>query len=110
MKYVMMTTLTIVVTTLMVVMAAQLSQIMGLQENIPETTAGNITEPIAPQGTSVGVMDNTSASVNQTLSSSGNITEPIAPQGTSVDVTNDTSTVNITETTAGNITETIAPG
>ncbi|HKG88909.1 MAG TPA: hypothetical protein VKA95_11325 [Nitrososphaeraceae archaeon] len=105
-----MATLTIVVITLVAVMTAQLTQTMGLQESIPETTAGNITEPIAPQGTSVGVMDNTSASVNQILSSSGNITEPIAPQGTSVDVTNDTSKVNIPETTAGNITEPIAPG
>ena len=106
-----MVTLTIVVIiTLIAVMEAQLSQTMGLQENVPESTAGNITEPEAPQGTSVGVIDNTSASVNQTLSSSGNITEPEAPQGTSLAVTNDTSTVNIPESTAGNITEPIAPG
>jgi hypothetical protein len=30
------------------VMATQLTQTMGLQENTPETTTGNITEPIAP--------------------------------------------------------------
>jgi len=33
----------------MAVMTAQLIQTMGLQENIPETIAGNITEPIAPR-------------------------------------------------------------
>ena len=47
-----MVTLTIItlmaVMAVMAVMATQLTQTMGLQENTPETTAGNITEPIAP--------------------------------------------------------------
>jgi hypothetical protein len=49
MKYVTMVTLTIItLMSVMAVMATQLTQTMGLQENTPETTTGNITEPIAP--------------------------------------------------------------
>jgi hypothetical protein len=49
MKYVTMVTLTIItLMSVMAVMATQLTQTMGLKENTPETTTGNITEPIAP--------------------------------------------------------------
>ena len=79
MKSVIMVTLTIVVIiTLIAVMEAQLSQTMGLQENVPESTAGNITEPEAPQGTSLAVTNDTST-VNIPEATAGNITEPIAP-------------------------------
>jgi hypothetical protein len=68
---------------------AQTNRMANPQENMSESTSGNITSPIAPQGTSVEVTDN-NTSENQTAAS-GNISTPIAPGGTSVEVANDTS-------------------
>jgi hypothetical protein len=80
------------------------------QENMSESTSGNITSPIAPQGTSVEVTDN-NTSGNQTTATSGNISTPIAPGGTSVEVANDTSvSEDIPESSAVDVIEPIAPG
>jgi hypothetical protein len=82
------------------------------QENKPGSTAGNITTPIKPQGTSIQVANDTSVSENATASTAaGNITTPIKPQGTSIQVANDTSvSENATASTAaGNITTPIKP-
>ncbi len=70
-----------------------------------DTTSGNITTQIMPQGTSLETDNNTKASPNNTPTSSspsGNITSEIAPQGTSVQEADQTSTEkNNTTSTVG---------
>jgi hypothetical protein len=48
-------------------------------ENQTAATSGNISTPIAPGGTSVGVTNDTSVSEDIPESSAGNVTESIAP-------------------------------
>lgn len=87
------------------------NQMTSPQENIFEHTSGNITSPVAPQGTSLEVTDNNTSENQTTTTTSGNISTPIVPGGTSVGVANDTSvSEDIPESSAGNVTEPIAPG
>ena len=60
------------------IITGQLSPTLGQQEDMPEATAGNITETIAPQGTTVDVINDTSR-LNIPEATAGNITETIAP-------------------------------
>ena len=48
----------------------------------------NITAPIAPQGTSLEVTNDTSTTENITETTTGDITTPVAPQGTSINASN----------------------
>ncbi len=87
--------------------------VLGLMTNLDQSMAalgsGNVTTPIAPQGTSLGATgDNTTTTEPET--SSGNVTTPIAPQGTSLGATGDNTTTTEPETSAGDVTEPIAPG
>jgi uncharacterized protein YdeI (BOF family) len=86
-----LTILVIVSLTIMIPVFAQTTQGSDSEENKPESTSGNITTPIKPQGTSIGVANDTSVSEDKPESTSGNITTPIKPQGTSIGVANDTS-------------------
>jgi hypothetical protein len=81
MKGVILTLTTAVIISVIIVIPvfAQTNQTTDLQQNMPESTTGNITTPIAPQGTSIEVANDTSTSDNVTASTSGNITTPIAP-------------------------------
>jgi uncharacterized protein YdeI (BOF family) len=84
---------------------AQTNQRSDSQEYTPGSTAGNITTPIKPQGTSIQAANDTSVSGSATASTAGNITTPIKPQGTSIQAANDTSVSgSATASTAGNIT------
>jgi hypothetical protein len=70
-----------------------------------DSTSGNITTQIMPQGTSVETDNNTKATSKDTptsSSASGNINSEVAPQGTSVQEANQTSTEkNNTTSTVG---------
>jgi hypothetical protein len=70
-----------------------------------DSTSGNITTRIMPQGTSVETDNNTKATSKDTLTSSSasdNINSEVAPQGTSVQEGNQTSTEkNNTTSTVG---------
>jgi hypothetical protein len=115
MKAIMAVTLTAVIALVTITITtpavyAQTNQMANSQENMSESTSGNITSPVAPQGASVEVTDN-NTSGNQTTATSGNISTPIAPGGTSVQVANDTSvSEDIPESSAGDVIEPIAPG
>jgi hypothetical protein len=63
-----------------------------------QTSAGNVTAQVVPQGTSLQVANktSTSASPTGTTTSSGNITAPVVPQGTSLNASNATTTTNTT--------------
>jgi len=67
-----------------------------------DSTSGNITTQIMPQGTSVETDNNkaTSKDTPTSSSASGNINSEVAPQGTSVQEANQTSTAknNISST------------
>jgi hypothetical protein len=54
-----------------------------LGKPVDAQSAGNITTPIVPQGTSMGATDDNSTG-NEQATSAGNITTPIVPQGTSM--------------------------
>jgi hypothetical protein len=87
--------------------------VLGLMTNLDQSMTaqgyGNITTPIAPQGTSLGATGD-NATTTEPETSSGNITTPIAPQGTSLGATGDNATTTEPETSAGDVTEPIAPG
>ena len=94
---------------LLIVPMVALGLMTFLGQSIAAQSAGNITTPIAPQGTSLGATgDNSTTTEPET--SSGNITTPIAPQGTSLGATGDNSTTTEPETTAGDVSESVAPG
>jgi hypothetical protein len=78
-------------------------------QSVAAQSAGNVTAPIAPQGTSLGAAgDNSTTTEPET--SAGNVTAPIAPQGTSLGAAGDNSTTTEPETSSGNVSESIAPG
>jgi hypothetical protein len=84
------------------------------QINEPQelTKDDNVTSTIKPQGTSIGVQNETSMSEdNSQTTSAGNVTSTIKPQGTSIGVQNETSMSedNSQTTSAGNVTSTIKP-
>jgi hypothetical protein len=87
--------------------------VLGLMTNLDQSLAaqgsGNVTTPIAPQGTSLGATGD-NATTTEPETSSGNVTTPIAPQGTSLGATGDNATTTEPETSAGDVTEPIAPG
>src|ERR671914_283667 len=94
---------------LIIVPMVALGLMTFLGQSIAAQSAGNITTPIAPQGTSLGATgDNSTTTEPET--SSGNITPPIAPQATSLGATGDNSTTTEPETTAGDVSEAVAPG
>jgi hypothetical protein len=87
--------------------------VLGLTTNLDQSAAaqgsGNVTTPIAPQGTSLGATGE-NATTPEPETSSGNVTTPIAPQGTSLGATGENATTPEPETSAGDVTEPIAPG
>ena len=94
---------------LLIVPMVALGLMTFLGQSIAAQSAGNITTPIAPQGTSLGATgDNSTTTEPET--SDGNITTPIAPQGTSLGATGDNSTTTEPETSAGDVSESVAPG
>jgi hypothetical protein len=77
-----------------------------------QTSTGNVTAQVVPQGTSLQVANKTAASTNLTgtTAPSGNVTAQVVPQGTSLTPSNNaTATTNKTGTTAGNVTAQLAP-
>jgi hypothetical protein len=77
-----------------------------------QTSTGNVTAQVAPQGTSLQVANKTAASTNLTgtIAPSGNITAQVAPQGTSLAPSNNaTASTNNTATTSRNVTAQVAP-
>jgi hypothetical protein len=86
-----LTILVIASITIMIPVFAQTTQRSDSEENKPESTSGNITTPIKPQGTSIEAGNDTSVPEDKPESTSGNITTPIKPQGTSIEAGNDTS-------------------
>src|SRR5918911_2413485 len=77
-----------------------------------QTSSGNVTAQVVPQGTSLQVVNKTGPSTNLTgtTAPSGNVTAQLAPQGTSLTPSNNaTATTNKTGTTAGNVTAQLAP-
>jgi hypothetical protein len=56
-----------------------------------ETTSGNVSMSVAPQGTTLGPTNDTSAPENTTTSTSGNVSMSVAPQGTTLGPTNKSS-------------------
>jgi hypothetical protein len=79
-----------------------------------QTSTGNVTAQVAPQGTSLQIANKTAASTNitGTTTPSGNVTAQVAPQGTSLQIANKTAaSTNITGTTtpSGNVTAQVAP-
>jgi hypothetical protein len=98
--------MTIVILLIVPLVALGLMTFLG--QSIAAQSAGNITTPIAPQGTSLGATgDNSTTTEPET--SAGNITTPIAPQGTSL-ATGDNSTTTEPETSAGDVSESVALG
>jgi len=61
-----------------------------------QTSAGNVTAQVVPQGTSLQVANKTANSTSPTgvTASSGNITAPVVPQGTSLNASNATTSNN----------------
>jgi hypothetical protein len=60
-----------------------------LNQNSEITTDGNITSSIKPQGTSIGVQNESSIAEDMPNTDTvGNITSSIKPQGTSIDNSN----------------------
>jgi hypothetical protein len=59
-----------------------------------QTSTGNVTAQVAPQGTSLQIANKTAASTNitGTTTPSGNVTAQVAPQGTSLKATTTTTT------------------
>jgi hypothetical protein len=69
-----------------------------------QTSTGNVTAQVAPQGTSLQVANKTAASTNitGTTTPSGNVTAQVAPQGTSLKTSNATTTTTTTPTSSSN--------
>jgi hypothetical protein len=68
-----------------------------------QTSTGNVTAQVVPQGTSLQVANKTAASTNLTGTSapSGNVTAQVVPQGTSLTSSNNaTTSTNNTGTTS----------
>jgi hypothetical protein len=68
-----------------------------------QTSTGNVTAQVVPQGTSLQVANKTAASTNLTGTSapSGNVTAQVVPQGTSLTPSNNaTTSTNNTGTTS----------
>ena len=68
-----------------------------------QTSTGNVTAQVVPQGTSLQVANKTAASTNLTGASapSGNVTAQVVPQGTSLTPSNNaTTSTNNTGTTS----------
>jgi hypothetical protein len=89
--------------------------VLSLMTNLDQSTAaqgsGNVTAPIAPQGTSLGATGDNNATTTEPETSAGNVTAPIAPQGTSLGATGDNNaTTTEPETSAGDVSESVAPG
>ena len=61
-----------------------------------QTSTGNVTAQVVPQGTSLQVANKTANSASPTgaTTSSGNITAPVVPQGTSLNASNATTSNN----------------
>ena len=94
---------------LLIVTMVALGLMTFLGQSMAAQSAGNITAPIAPQGSSLGARgDNSTTTEPET--SAGNITAPIAPQGSSLGATGDNSTTTEPETSAGDVSESVAPG
>jgi hypothetical protein len=55
------------------------------------STSGNVSMSVAPQGTTLGPTNDTSAPENTTTSTSGNVSMSVAPQGTTLGPTNKSS-------------------
>ena len=66
-----------------ILLAFALGLMTILGKPVAAQSAGNITTPIVPQGTSIGSTDDDSTGKEQETSA-GNITTPIVPQGTSM--------------------------
>jgi hypothetical protein len=94
---------------LLIVPMVALGLMTFLGQAIAAQSAGNVTTPIAPQGTSLGATGDNSTTTEPETSAS-NITTPIAPQGTSLGATGDNSTTTEPETSAGDVSESVAPG
>jgi Domain of Unknown Function (DUF1259) len=69
-----------------------------------QTSTGNVTAQVAPQGTSLQVANKTAASTNitGTTTPSGNVTAQVAPQGTSLKTSNVTTTTTTIPTSSSN--------
>jgi Domain of Unknown Function (DUF1259) len=77
-----------------------------------QTSTGNVTAQVVPQGTSLQVANKTAASTNLTgtTAPSGNVTAQIVPQGTSLTPSNNaTTSTNNTGTTSGNVSAQVVP-
>jgi hypothetical protein len=79
-----------------------------------QTSTGNVTAQVVPQGTSLQGANKTAASTNLTgtTTSSGNVTAQVVPQGTSLQGANKTAaSTNLTGTTtsSGNVTAQVVP-
>src|ERR1041384_721658 len=77
-----------------------------------QTSTGNVTAQVVPQGTSLQVANKTAASTNLTGTSapSGNVTAQVVPQGTSLTPSNNaTTSTNNTGTTSSNVTAQVVP-
>jgi hypothetical protein len=94
---------------LLIILPVVLGLVTNLDQSFAAQGSGNVTTPIAPQGTSLGATDD-NATMTEPETSSGNVTTPIAPQGTSLGATDDNATMTEPETSAGDVTEPIAPG
>jgi hypothetical protein len=76
-----------------------------------QTSTGNVTAQVVPQGTSLTQSNNASTSTNKTGTTSGNVTAQVVPQGTSLNVLNKTTAPSANEsgTTSGNVTAQVVP-
>jgi hypothetical protein len=70
-----------------------------------QTSAGNVTAQVAPQGTSLQIANKTAngASPTGTTTSSGNMTASVAPQGTSLKASNATTSNNTMSSSNNNL-------
>ena len=75
-----------------------------------QTSTGNVTAQVVPQGTSLTPSNNTTASTNNTATTARNVTAQVVPQGTSLTPSNNTTaSTNNTATTARNVTAQVVP-
>jgi len=83
-----------------------------LNQTLEQTTGGNVTSTIKPQGTALFLQNESSMSDNASqTTTAGNVTSTIKPQGTSMLTLNESSMSDNAsqKTTAGNVTSTIKP-
>jgi uncharacterized protein DUF1259 len=75
-----------------------------------QTSTGNVTAQVVPQGTSLTPSNNATASTNNTATTSRNVTAQVVPQGTSLTPSNNaTASTNNTATTSRNVTAQVVP-